>query len=55
MVIYLSLLVAVVGLIVYILSANPKVQALSLWAWGAGLLAFLMQVSGGRTVGLLGK
>lgn len=51
--IYLSLLVAIVGLIAYILSSNPKVQALALWAWGAGLLAFLLQVS--RTVGLLGK
>lgn len=51
--IYLSLLVAIVGLIMYILSANPKIQALALWAWGAGLLAFLMQA--GRTVGLLGR
>lgn len=53
MVIYLSLLVAIVGLIAYILSANVKVQNLALWAWGAGLLAFLMQVS--RMVGVLSR
>lgn len=55
MLIYLSLLVAVLGLILYLLSANPKIQSLALWAWGAGLLAFLMEVSGGRMVGLLGR
>lgn len=53
MVIYLSLLVAIISGILYMLSANPKIQALALWTWGAGWFAFLMQF--GRTVGLLGK
>jgi len=49
--IYLSLLVAIVGAVFYLVSARPKVQALALWTWGAGLLAFLLQVSGARMVG----
>lgn len=55
MVIYISLLVAIIAAAVYLISANPKIQALSLWTYGAGILAFLMEVSAGRTVGLLGK
>lgn len=40
--ILLSLIVAVVGLLVYAL-ANGKVSTAGLWAWGVGLLAFLLQ------------
>jgi hypothetical protein len=40
--IMLSLLVAVAGLLVYAL-ANGKVSTAGLWAWGVGLLAFLLQ------------
>lgn len=53
MVIYLSLLVAIVALILYLLSSNPKILNLALVAWGAGLLAFLWAWGAGRTVGLL--
>ena len=40
--IVLSLLVAVAGLLVYLISSNPKAQQLALYAWAAGLLAFLL-------------
>lgn len=36
--IYLSLLVAIVGLIMYILSANPKIQALAFVGVGSRAL-----------------
>ncbi len=44
MVIYLSLLVAIIGLLVYVLSANPKVSELGRVSFFAGLLAFLICV-----------
>ena len=43
MTIYASLLVALIALVLYLVSANPKVQSLALWAWGAGLLSFLIE------------
>ena len=46
MVIYLSLLVALIGCLAYALSANPKVQELGRLAFACGLLAFLLRVSG---------
>jgi len=46
MIIYVSLLVALIGLVVYIISANPKVVELARLTYGAGLLAFLLQVAG---------
>ena len=46
MVIYLSLLVCVIGALVYALSANPKMQELGRLSFGCGLLAFLLRVSG---------
>jgi hypothetical protein len=52
MTIYVSLLVALVALVFYLLTPNPKVGSLALWAWGAGLLAFLLSISG-HTVGLM--
>lgn len=52
MTIYISLLVALLGLVIYLVAGNPKYQQLSLIAWGAGLLAFLLQVAGSHVVGL---
>jgi len=40
--IYLSLLVAVVGLLMYALCSNPKLQEIGRLAFFAGLLAFLL-------------
>jgi Na+/phosphate symporter len=51
MVIYLSLLVCVVGALVYALSANPKLVEIGRIAFAFGLLAFLLQVE--RLVPLL--
>lgn len=52
MIVYLSLLVAVVGCLVYALAANPKLVELGRIAFGCGLLAFLI-TSVPRLVGLL--
>lgn len=52
MIVGLSLLVCIIGLLVYILAANPKVQELGRIAYGAGLLAFLLQVR--EVINLLG-
>jgi hypothetical protein len=46
MTIYLSLLVALVGLIWCLLTGNPKHERLALIAFGCGLLAFLLGVVG---------
>lgn len=40
--IYLSLAVCIIGAIVYLLTANPKYQALALVSFGCGLLAWLL-------------
>ncbi len=45
MIIYLSLLVAVIGALVYALAANPKFQNLGLVSFGVGLLAFLLEAA----------
>ena len=45
MYIYLSLLIAALGLLLYVLSAHPKYSTVGLVAWGAGLLAFLLQAA----------
>ena len=42
MIIYLSLLVAVVGLLMYALCANPKLQEIGRLSYACGLLAFLL-------------
>ena len=42
MIIYLSLLVSLMGLIMYALSANPKVNAIGFAMFQCGLLAFLL-------------
>lgn len=43
MIVYLSLLVAVVGVLMYALAANPKVAEIGRLSFFAGLLAFLLQ------------
>ena len=42
MIIYLSLLIAVVGVLMYALAANPKMQEIGRLAYAVGLLAFLI-------------
>jgi hypothetical protein len=42
MIIYLSLLVAVVGLLMYALCVNSKLQEIGRLAYACGLLAFLL-------------
>ena len=44
MIIYLSLLIAIVGLLVYVLSAQPKIMEVGRIMLGTGLLAFLLCV-----------
>ena len=53
MLIYLSLLVALAGVLMYALSANPKLVEIGRIMFGCGLLAFLLELSSGRMVGLL--
>jgi Na+/phosphate symporter len=43
MIIYLSLLVAIVGVLMYALAANPKLSEIGRLAFFAGLLAFLLE------------
>lgn len=51
MVILLSLLVALIGLLVYAFAANPKLSEVGRISYFAGLLAFLLQVE--QVVGLI--
>jgi hypothetical protein len=44
MIIYISLFVALLGLIVYLAAANPKAQEVGRIAYAFGLLAFLLTV-----------
>jgi hypothetical protein len=44
-IIYLSLLVAIIGLLAYALSNNPKVAEIGRISYGCGLLAFLLMLS----------
>lgn len=43
MIIYLSLLVCVVGLLMYALCVNPKLAEIGRLAYACGLLAFLLE------------
>jgi len=54
MIIYLSLLVALVGVLMYALAANPKLVEIGRIAFGAGLLAFLLCACehGGKLFGI---
>lgn len=54
MFIYLSLLVAIVGLLMYGLAGNAKLQEIGRLAYFAGLLAFLLKASE-PVVSLLGR
>lgn len=45
MIIYLSLLVALIGVLMYALCANGKLQEIGRIMFGCGLLAFLFHVS----------
>lgn len=54
MLIYLSLLVALVGVLMYALSANTKLAEIGRLAFFAGLLAFLLTAVP-HMVSLLGK
>jgi hypothetical protein len=51
--IYLSLLVALVGLIAYAISVNPKVQEIGRISYFAGLLAFLLVIAGAHVLPVL--
>ena len=54
MVIYLSLLVALIGVLMYALCANPKLAEVGRLAFGAGVVAFLLcMCNGGHEVNLL--
>ena len=45
MIIYLSLLIAIVGLLMYALATNPKLQEIGRISYFAGLLAFLIRLT----------
>lgn len=51
---FLSLIVAVVGLVLYAISNNPKVSEIGRICFWTGLLAFLL-ANGGSVVGILGR
>lgn len=48
MIIYLSLLFALVGVLMYALCANPKLMEIGRLMYFAGLLAFLLTVASGH-------
>ena len=52
MIVYLSLLVCVVGVLMYALCVNPKLQEIGRLAYGCGLLAFLLE-SVPRLIGVI--
>lgn len=45
MLIYLSLLVAVIGVLMYLLAGSAKVQEVGRVMFGTGLLAFLLKAA----------
>ena len=53
MIVYLSILVAIIGLILYFVSGNAKVQECGRIAYFCGLLAFLLK-AGEPLIKLLG-
>jgi Na+/phosphate symporter len=53
MIIWLSLLVAVVGVLMYALCVNPKLQRIGEIGFFAGLLAFLLRSE--KVIELIGK
>ena len=54
MLIYLALLVALVGVLMYALCVNPKLAEIGRIMFAFGLLAFLLGMGqGGRLIGIL--
>lgn len=53
MLIYLSLLFAIIGLLIYAFAANAKAAEAGRICFFCGLLVFLLQVAGGHTISLL--
>ncbi len=53
MTIYLSLLVALIGILMYALCANPKLQEIGRISYFAGILAFLIEVAGGHALSII--
>ncbi len=53
MVIYLSVLVALIGILMYALCANPKLSEICRLSFFAGLLAFLLMVASGHALTVL--
>lgn len=53
MTIYLSLLVALLGLLAYALSTNPKLVEIGRISYFAGLLAFLLVIAGAHVLPVL--
>lgn len=54
MIIYVSVLIAIIGALTYALSANPKLVELGRLAFACGMLACLLKVNE-HTIGLLTK
>jgi len=52
MIIYIPLLVAILGVLLYALAANPKLQELGRIMFFCGLFVFLLEI-GGHTTTLL--
>jgi Na+/phosphate symporter len=53
MTIWLSALVALIGVLMYALAANPKLQEIGRISYFAGLLVFLLQAD--KLIALIGK
>lgn len=54
MLIYLSLLVALVGVLMYALSANPKLVEIGRISFFCGLLSFLLELGqAGKMIGIV--
>lgn len=51
---YLSLIVALIGLVIYAVSMNPKLMEIGRLMFGAGVLVFLLQTAP-RVVGVLSR
>jgi Na+/phosphate symporter len=50
-IVYLSLLVAIIGVLMYALAANPKLQEIGRLAFFAGLFVFLLDSA--RALGIV--
>lgn len=53
MIIYVSLLVALIGLLAYALASNPKIVEIGRISYFAGLLAFLLVIAGAHVLPVL--